>query len=97
VFRYLERLGQALAGRLEWFQSIESNMSESWIPAAGTSPLKPLIVVSSALRCEPRGVTGVISRILGMRLHVQRPHGEVSTPRLPVVESVTAPTGLARR
>jgi len=97
VFRYLERLGQALAGRLKWFQSIESNMSQSRIPAAETSPVEPLIVVSSASRCEPPGVTGVISRILGMRLHVQRPHGEVSTPRLPVVKSVTAPTGLARR
>ncbi len=97
VFRYLERLGQALAGRLEWFQSIESNMSPSWIPAAGTSPFEPLTVVSSASPCQPHGVAGFISRIIGMRLHWQRPHGVVSTPRLPVVESVTAPTGLARR
>ncbi|HMF36475.1 MAG TPA: MraY family glycosyltransferase [Isosphaeraceae bacterium] len=97
VFRYLERLGHALAGRLEWFQSIESNTSESWILAEETSAVEPLSAGASAPRCEPHGMSGVISRILGMRLHVQRPHGEVSTPRLPVVESVTAPTGLARR
>ncbi|HWT80960.1 MAG TPA: hypothetical protein VN648_19395, partial [Candidatus Methylomirabilis sp.] len=66
-------------------------------PATETSTVEPLIAVSSTPRGELHGMTGVISRILGMRLHVQRPHGEVSTPRLPVVESVTAPTGLARR
>ena len=97
VFRYLERLGQALAGRLEWFQSIESSTSESWILAAETRPVEPQIAVTSPSRGELQGMTGVISRILGLRLHVQRPHGEVSTPRLPVVKSVTAPTGLARR
>ena len=37
VFRYLQRLGQALAGRLEWFQSIESNTSETWILANETT------------------------------------------------------------
>ena len=80
VFRYLERLGQALAGRLEWFQSIESSMSESWIPAAGTSLVGPRMAVPSPSRGEFHGTNGVISRILGLRLHVQRPHGKVSTP-----------------
>jgi UDP-GlcNAc:undecaprenyl-phosphate GlcNAc-1-phosphate transferase len=97
VFRYLERLSQALAGRLEWFQSAESDMSESWIPTSGTNLVEPLIIVSPASRRALHWVTGVISRILGVKLHMERPHREVTTTRLPVVESVTAPTNLARR
>ena len=47
VFRYLERLGQALAGRLEWFQSIESEAQDSRIPVVGARPLEPQAGVSS--------------------------------------------------
>ena len=97
VFRYLERLGQALAGRLEWFQFIESSTAESWIKAAGTGIVEPRSTLPSPSRGELHGTSGVIARILGFRLHVPGAHGPVSTPRLPVVKSVTAPTGLARR
>ncbi len=97
VFRYLERLGQALAGRLEWLQSIESKMTETRIPVLRTGPIEPLTTVSLPSQGGGLGMTGMITRILGLRIHVQRPHGKVSTPRLPVVEPVTAPTGLARR
>ncbi len=97
VFRYLERLGQALAGRLEWFQSMESDAQESRIPVVGARPIEPQVAVSSTARGQILEMTRVIARILGLRLHVQRPHGKASPPRIPVVESVAAPPGLARR
>jgi UDP-GlcNAc:undecaprenyl-phosphate/decaprenyl-phosphate GlcNAc-1-phosphate transferase len=61
VFRYLERLGQALAGRLELFQNIEPDVAAKWSLVARVGLAEPLVA----------------------RLHV--------------VESVAAPTGLARR
>ena len=70
VFRYLERLGQALAGRLEWFQFIESSTAESWIKAAGTGIVEPRSTLPSPSRGELHGTSGVIARILGLRLHV---------------------------
>ena len=97
VFRYLERLGQALAGRLEWFQSVESNASAEWVPVVSAGADKTRTVVSSPPRREPPGTPGAVARIFGLRLHVQQPHGKASTPRLPVVDPMTAPTGLARR
>jgi UDP-GlcNAc:undecaprenyl-phosphate GlcNAc-1-phosphate transferase len=96
VFRYLERLGQALAGRLEWFQSIDSSMSESWIPAQNGA-FKPDIAKPSPSQGGLRGAGGAISRILGLRYHPPTADGGVPSPRLPVGKSVTAPTGLARR
>jgi UDP-GlcNAc:undecaprenyl-phosphate GlcNAc-1-phosphate transferase len=96
VFRYLQRLGQALAGRLEWFQSIESNTSETWILAKEMSGTKLLTPESSCSADEARGVAGVISRALRLKPRVSRSQG-VSPPRLHVVKTVPAPTGLARR
>ena len=37
VFRYLERLGQALAGRLESLQDLEPNATEKWSLVAGSA------------------------------------------------------------
>jgi len=96
VFRYLQRLGQALAGRLEWFQSIESNTSETWILEEGTSRAELLTGVSSSPMDEASGVAGVISRALRLRSRVMRADG-TSPSQLPVVKTITAPTGLARR
>ena len=97
VFRYLERLGQALAGRLEWLQSVDSDASTAWVPLVSAGADKTRTVVSAPQRRELLGMPGAISRIFGLRLHVQQPHAKTSTPRLPVVEPMTAPTGLARR
>ena len=96
VFRYLQRLGQALAGRLEWFQSIELNTSETWILAEETSRAELLTTLSSSPMDEVQGVAGVVSRALRLRPRVIRPEG-ASPPRLPVVKTIAAPTGLARR
>ena len=97
VFRYLERLGQALAGRLEWFR-----------PSSRTTPEPRGLTVRPDLPSRwswrprlrgPRrwGMAGVISRALGMRPRILRPHGRSAPARLHVAESVAAPTGLARR
>jgi hypothetical protein len=61
VFRYLERLGQALAGRLESLRNVEPSATEKWSLVARVGLAEPLAA------------------------------------RLRVVESVAAPTGLARR
>ena len=42
VFRYLERLGQALAGRLESLQNVEPNATEKWSFVARVGLAQPL-------------------------------------------------------
>ena len=96
VFRYLQRLGQALAGRLEWLQSLELNRSETWILAKETSGAEQLAPVSSSSAEEVQGVAGVISRVLQLRSRILRSEG-MSPPHIHVVKTVPAPTGLARR
>ena len=65
VFRYLQRLGQALAGRLEWFQAIEPNTSETWILRRGAEPRRAADHGGLARAAEVPGVAGVVSRALG--------------------------------
>ena len=96
VFRYLERLGQALAGRLEWFRAIELEPEHRSL-AVKSGPAESLAVASASARAETWGVASTISRALGMRPRILRPHGESAPARLHVAESVAAPTGLARR
>ena len=96
VFRYLQRLGQALAGRLEWFQSIEPDRSETWILAKETNGTELLTAVSLSSSDEVQGVAGVISRALRLRPRVLRSEG-ISPPRLHAVKTVPTPTGLVRR
>jgi hypothetical protein len=42
VFRYLERLGQALAGRLESLQNVEPNATDKWSFVARVGLAQPL-------------------------------------------------------
>jgi UDP-GlcNAc:undecaprenyl-phosphate GlcNAc-1-phosphate transferase len=83
VFRYLERLGQALAGRLEWFQAAEPETPEAQSPAVTPGPAEP--AATPPARAEARGLVGVLSRALGIRPRSPGPHGQ------------SAPAGLARR
>ena len=97
VFRYLERLGQALAGRLEWFRAIGAGAPEPRSLAVRAGPAEPLAVASSSARAETWGMASLVSRALGMRPRILRPHGQSAPARLHVAESAAAPTGLARR
>jgi UDP-GlcNAc:undecaprenyl-phosphate/decaprenyl-phosphate GlcNAc-1-phosphate transferase len=51
VFRYLERLGQELAGRLEWFRSLESDAS---VTASADQPARVAGLITRTLRMTPR-------------------------------------------
>ncbi len=97
IFRYLERLGQALAGRLEWLQSAEATAEDARAAADEADPDRSRIPVPSSEPGALHGLTGAVARMLGVRLHLQRAHGKVPAPRLPVVNHVTTPTGLVRR
>lgn len=98
VFRYLERLGQALAGRLEWFRAGETDAPQARGLAVKAGAVEPrAAATSSSTRTDTWGMAGVLSRALGMRPRVLRPHGQSAPARLHVAESVAAPTGLARR
>jgi UDP-GlcNAc:undecaprenyl-phosphate/decaprenyl-phosphate GlcNAc-1-phosphate transferase len=96
VFRYLQRLGQALAGRLEWLQSIESNTSETWILAKPMNGVEVLAPGSSASSDMGQGVAGVIYRTLRLKSRGLRSESS-SSPRIHVAKPVPAPTGLAQR
>ncbi|MGO9597471.1 MAG: MraY family glycosyltransferase [Isosphaeraceae bacterium] len=117
VFRYLERLGQALANRLEWLQSTGFSVSEQGLSAstskdalvrigtntsAGTgknsSPsVKPLAEMYSRQSASQSGVMALLLRVMKLRPRVLRLPTEPASSRLHVVDSVAAPTGLARR
>jgi UDP-GlcNAc:undecaprenyl-phosphate GlcNAc-1-phosphate transferase len=62
VFRYLERLGQALAGRLEWFQAVEPEPPAAHSPAVTPGPAEPAAAATAASRAEARGMAGVLAR-----------------------------------
>jgi UDP-GlcNAc:undecaprenyl-phosphate GlcNAc-1-phosphate transferase len=86
VFRYLERLGQALAGRLEWFRAVEPEAPAAHGPAVTPGPAEPATAGASApAPAGARRMAGVLTRALGMRPRAPRPHGQ------------SAPAGLARR
>jgi UDP-GlcNAc:undecaprenyl-phosphate GlcNAc-1-phosphate transferase len=97
VFRYLERLGQALAGRLEWFQGIESSRSETWDLAVQANPAGPLAAASLSSRAELGRVARILSRAWGMRPRVLQSDSEPPAARLHNVEPVSGSTSLARR
>ena len=117
VFRYLERLGQALANRLEWLQSTGLSISEQGLSAnASKSPAvrigtstsagkgkntsasaKPLAGAYSRQSASERGVMALVLRVMKLRPRALRLPAEPPSSRLHVVDSVAAPTGLARR
>ena len=94
AFRYLQRLGQALAERLECFQSTE--LAE-WHSVENVCPIIPLTAASLTLNCDPQGVAGVLRRVFGIGPRELRSDGKSAAPRLHVVESVAPPTRLAQR
>jgi UDP-GlcNAc:undecaprenyl-phosphate GlcNAc-1-phosphate transferase len=95
VFRYLERLGQALAGRLEWLGAIAPRTAEPRLREAhvGSAP----VLESAGRQRDPAGLIALLSRALRRGLRAQGPHDEISKPRIHVAESVAAPPGFARR
>jgi UDP-GlcNAc:undecaprenyl-phosphate GlcNAc-1-phosphate transferase len=113
VFRYLERLGQALANRLEWLQSTGLSISEQRLSAStskgpavrlGTSAGKnispsrqPLARAYSLPSAPDRGMMALVLRVMKLRPRTLRLPTEAAPSRLNVVDSVAAPTGLARR
>lgn len=97
VFRSLQRLGQALAGRLEWIQSARAEASDprprvasNSLPAAPSADPEP---ASGALG----GLAGATFRLLRRRTRGLGPGVPAPARRLPIVETVAAPTSLARR
>jgi UDP-GlcNAc:undecaprenyl-phosphate/decaprenyl-phosphate GlcNAc-1-phosphate transferase len=97
VFRYLQRLGLALAGRLAWLQSMESN------PSPGVSRVEEICVTTppgaiiSTSVAEEQGIIGAISRVLRMRPRVLQASNQPAAQQFPTVKAVGTPTGLARR
>ncbi len=96
AFRYLQRLSQALAGRLEWFRSIESETSGSpSLVLQGTSTAAFPPRTSTTQFDLGRLATGLL-RTLRLRPRILRP-AERAPGQFPLVETVTGPTSLARR
>jgi UDP-GlcNAc:undecaprenyl-phosphate GlcNAc-1-phosphate transferase len=94
VFRSLQRLGQALAGRLEWIRDLEREAASS----CGAAPqVVPAAAVPDLSPGRAGGLAGLLLRALGLRPRGDRPDVQPPPRRLPIVEPVAAPTGLARR
>jgi UDP-GlcNAc:undecaprenyl-phosphate GlcNAc-1-phosphate transferase len=93
VFRYLQRLGEALAGRLEWLQADQAERAEAWGSAAEPHPAEP----SPATSTGGTEAIPLLSRALRLRSRFVRTDGQGGPARLPVMKPVAAPTSLVRR
>jgi UDP-GlcNAc:undecaprenyl-phosphate GlcNAc-1-phosphate transferase len=93
VFRYLQRLGQALAGRVEWIQSLAVETSGSQVSALQAVPL-PAFALSTN---KTSGFGRIFMRLLRTRPRGFRPLAQGTAHGLQMAETVAAPTTLARR
>jgi UDP-GlcNAc:undecaprenyl-phosphate GlcNAc-1-phosphate transferase len=96
VFRYLQRLGQMVVGRLEWLQSLESEgmVTPTLVPpAAAEASVSP---PSGPWTLLP-ALAAVVHRVCGGRTHVLRAGGKPTVEHLSVAEPAANPTGFARR
>ena len=84
VFRYLQRLGQALAGRLEWFQSIESTTCRD-LDSRRARRLAPSCRATVSPASAGRGPRSRRSHLPGPRAEASDacgPKAELCPPRL---------------
>lgn len=97
VFRYLQRLGQALVARLEWFQSVEPNSTSVVHQAARVDPLVQSSAVTPNSSNRGRGLVTAIFQHLRMRRPMHRSIGQPASGQFATVKSLGNTTGLARR
>ncbi|MFO0889626.1 MAG: MraY family glycosyltransferase [Isosphaeraceae bacterium] len=96
AFRYLQRLGQALAGRLEALLAVEPGTAEIGRASAAATAPGPLPAPAATPGVGAGGLAGAASRILRLRPRLIRPAVPAPSP-LPMVETVAGSTGLVRR
>jgi UDP-GlcNAc:undecaprenyl-phosphate GlcNAc-1-phosphate transferase len=97
VFRYIQRLSQALAGRLDWLQSIKSETSGPLSRIPQITPAAPLTTMASVRQSQMGKVATVLFRVMKHKSRRFCPEGQVPPTRLHIADTVTAPTSLARR
>jgi UDP-GlcNAc:undecaprenyl-phosphate GlcNAc-1-phosphate transferase len=97
VFRYLQRLGEALAAHLEWLQSTDSSSALNATCVERISPIVPLSVGNTGLNGATSGVVGTVFRTLKVRLGLLRSTRRSSLARFPAVKPVGPSTELAQR
>lgn len=97
VFRYLQRLGQALAAHLEEFQSIEPNLTPVVPRVERTDPGESPSAVALQSSSRSRGLAGLVCRLWGIRAQARRSGYQPNGERFSAGKRLGATTGLARR
>ena len=96
VYRYVQRLGMALAERLKWLRSSEDT---SPVPTIAEKALifEPAHTAPTASGSGAAGVLRTFLQVLGAKRCMLRNHVQPDAERFPTLKSPAAQTGLARR
>jgi UDP-GlcNAc:undecaprenyl-phosphate GlcNAc-1-phosphate transferase len=97
VFRYLQRLGQALALRLAYFQSSESSTRVTWSVMEEPSFIRTHVPVSAYPQSWLRGLFAIVRGAIGARPRALRKDDQSVPARFHVVQNVPGPASLGRR